>query len=127
MQHHEGGERSTSELQTTALQSHPEVTFHRFFEAFNREDLDELDEAWTSPFAYYPNDEMKVFDRYRDFVNFDGGRASGWAGTRINTLEVVLENHGTAVANTNLARLTSDGTELASGHLAFVLGNSNGG
>jgi hypothetical protein len=66
-----------------------------------------------------------VFTRYRDFVNFDGSRASGWAYTRINTIEVPLHDRATAIAVTNLSRLTSEDTELASGTSAFVLVNSD--
>ena len=46
-----------------------EHAFRRFIDAFNREDLDALDDAWTSPFAYTSNGEVKTFAKYRDFVN----------------------------------------------------------
>jgi hypothetical protein len=74
-------------------------------------------------FAYATNGEVRVFTRYRDFVNFDGLRASGWACTRINTIDVLLHDRATAIVVTNLSRLTRKDTELASGTLAFVLVN----
>jgi hypothetical protein len=106
-------------------QTSPEVALCEFIDAFNQEDLAALDEAWTSPFAYATNGEVRVFTRYRDFVNFDGLRASGWASTRINPIDVLLHDRATAIAVTNLSRLTSEDTELASGTLAFVLVNSD--
>jgi hypothetical protein len=66
-----------------------------------------------------------MFTRYRDYVNFDGLRASGWASTRINTIDVLLHDRATAIAVTNLTRLTRKDTELAAGTLAFVLVNSD--
>jgi len=102
-------------------QSGPEHAFRCFIDAFNREELAALDDAWTSPFAYATNGEVTTFAAYRDFVNFNGLHATGWARTTINLLDVVLDDGSTAVINTNLSRLTSDGTELASGSLTFVL------
>ena len=104
-----------------------EHAFRGFIDAFNREDLDALDDAWTSPFAYASNGEVKTFAKYRDFVNFDGLRATGWARTRINQLDVLLDDGATAVINTNLVRLASDGSEIASGNLSFMLVNDHDG
>jgi hypothetical protein len=103
----------------------PEAAFRECIDALNREDLAALDETWTSPFAYATNGEVRVFTRYRDFVNFDGLRASGWACTRINTIDVLLHDRATAIAVTNPSHLTSEDTELASGNLAFVFVNSD--
>ena len=108
-------------------ESGPEHTFRRFIDAFNREDLDALDDAWTSPFAYASNGEVKTFAKYRDFVNFDGLRATGWARTRIDSLDVLLDDGTTALISADLCRLASDGTELASGSLSFVLVNGRVG
>jgi ketosteroid isomerase-like protein len=106
-------------------QMNPEAAFREFIDAFNREDLDALDDSWTSPLAYATNSEVRMFTRYRDYVNFDGLRASGWASTRINTIDVLLHDRATAIAVTNLTRLTRKDTELAAGTLAFVLVNSD--
>jgi hypothetical protein len=106
-------------------QTSPEKAFREFIDALNREDLAALDETWTSPFAYATNGEVRVFTRYRDFVNFDGVRTSSWASNRINTIGVLLHDRATAIAVTNPSHLTSEDTELASGNLAFVLVNSD--
>jgi len=104
-----------------------EHAFRGFIDAFNREDLDALDDAWTSPFAYASNGEVKTFAKYRDFVNFDGLRAAGWAHTHIDSLDVLLDDGTTALISADLCRLASDGTELASGSLSFVLVNHRDG
>jgi hypothetical protein len=106
-------------------QTSPEKAFRQFIDAFNREDLDALDEAWTSPFACATNGEVRVFTRYRDFVNFDGLRASSWASNRINTIDVLLHDRASAIAVTNISRLTGKDTEFATGTSAFVLVNSD--
>jgi len=103
--------------------SGPETAFRNFIDAFNREDLATLDSSWTSPFAYAVNGEVKTFAKYRDFVNFDGLHATGWARTRIDHLDVLLDDGSTALVSATLSRLTSDGTELASGSLSFLLVN----
>jgi ketosteroid isomerase-like protein len=104
-----------------------EHVFRCFIDAFNREDVDALDDAWTSPFAYASNGEVKTFAKYRDFVNFDGLRATGWARTRIDSLDVLLDDGTTALVSADLCRLASDDTELASGSLSFVLVNGRDG
>jgi hypothetical protein len=97
-------------------QVNPEAAFREFIDAFNREDLDALDDSWTSPLAYATNSEVRMFTRYRDYVNSYGLTASGWASTRINTIDVLLHDRATAIAVTNLTRLMSEDTELSAGN-----------
>ena len=99
----------------------PEAAFRRFIDAFNKEDLPALDDAWTSPFSYVTNGEAQVFARYRDFVNFEGLRASGWARTQVSRAEMLLCDDTSAVIDSTLTRLAADDTEIASGTLVFVL------
>lgn len=67
------------------------------------------------------------FAKYRDFVNFDGLRVTGWVRTRIDRLDVLLDDGSTALVNAVLCRLANDGTKLASGSLSFVLVNDRDG
>jgi hypothetical protein len=43
-----------------------EAAFRRFIDAFNKEDLLALDDAWTSPFSYVTNGEAQVYARFCD-------------------------------------------------------------
>ncbi len=99
----------------------PEAALRQFIDAFNKEDLPALDDAWTSPFSYVTNGEAQVYARYRDFVNFQGLRASGWARTQVSGVEVLLSDDTSAVIDSTLTRLAADDTAIASGKLIFVL------
>jgi hypothetical protein len=99
----------------------PEAALRQFIDAFNKEDLPALDDAWTSPFSYVTNGEAQVYARYRDFVNFAGLRASGWARTQVSRVEVLLGDDTSAVIDSTLTRLAADDTAIASGNLIFVL------
>ena len=93
----------------------------QFCDAFNREDLSTLDELWTSPFVYVMNSETKKYAKYRDFANFEKLRASGWAQTRFDDTQVLIQDTTSAVVNVKLVRLKIDNTELASGNFTVVL------
>jgi hypothetical protein len=99
----------------------PEAAFRRFIDAFNKEDLSALDDAWTSPLSYVTNGEAQVYARYHDFVNFEGLRTSGWTRTQVSRVKVLLSDDTSAVIDSTLTRLAADDTEIASGKLVFVL------
>lgn len=106
--------------------SDPIETYRAFIDALNREDLDALDGFWSQPFVYATADEAKVHPRYREFVDFDGLRAAGWARTRIDSVELLTHDGATVVLTSQVSRLRTDDSLLAVGKLTFVMSQVDG-
>ena len=56
----------------------PAETLYVYMDHFNNEDMDALNEMLEPPFFFVRGTDRGVYDKYEDFVDFQGLRNSGW-------------------------------------------------
>ena len=61
------------------LLTDPQLVAVQFFEYFNDENLEGLEDTTAQPFTYNINGKVTQYNSIVDAINFDGLRASGWA------------------------------------------------
>ena len=83
----------------------PQLVAIQFFEHFNDENLEGLEETTAQPFTYNINGKVTQYNSIVDAINFDGLRASGWAYSGINNNELlVIVEEKLATVSINFSR-----------------------
>ena len=83
----------------------PQLVAVQFFEHFNDENLEGLEDTTAQPFTYNINGKVTQYESIVDAINFDGLRASGWAYSGINNNELlVIVEEKLATVSINFSR-----------------------
>jgi len=104
----------------------PIQTIAQYVEDFNNMDLNALNDSSGSPFFWLMGDDRDLYDHYDDLVDFEGLQNGGWSYSKINSLELLYEDHRTAIVYMNFSRYNaSDEMILTAAANYLLVNNSN--
>ena len=69
----------------------PTETMSVYMDHFNNEDMKAINEMIEPPFFFLRGTDKGVYDKYEDFVDFQGLRNSGWSYSKVNSFEMIYE------------------------------------
>ena len=104
----------------------PKETVMQFMNEFNRENYAGIDAVFTSPAAYLVGDEVRIFSKYAEHLNFDDLRATGWVRTELDSMETVMDDNSSVLIRVTLTRFRSDDTEHSTGDGCYLLVQEHG-
>ena len=104
----------------------PKETVMQFMNEFNRENYAGIDAVFTSPAAYLVGDEVRIFYKYAEHLNFDDLRATGWVRTELDSMETVMNDNSSVLIRVTLTRFRSDDTEHSTGDGCCLLVQEHG-
>lgn len=104
----------------------PKETVMQFMNEFNRENYAGIDAVFTSPAAYLVGDEVRIFYKYAEHLNFDDLRATGWVRTELDSMETVMNDNSSVLIRVTLTRFRSDDTEHSTGDGCYLLVQEHG-
>ena len=109
------------------LLTDPQLVAVQFFEYFNDENLEGLEDTTAQPFPYNINGKVTQYKSIVDAINFDGLRASGWAYSGINDNEVlVIVEEKLATVSINFSRYNDQGIAYDTENVIYQLGKVDG-
>ena len=111
--------------------SSPDLSAHQvaiqgYFEYFNAEDIESLNNASGQPFTLVNGGKISESNKYVDAVDFEGFGSSGWAYSRIHQNELVYEDDMTAMVNINFSRYDSTDAVISTSDVVYLLVNRDG-
>ncbi|MDC0591218.1 hypothetical protein OAP13_04825, partial [Gammaproteobacteria bacterium] len=86
----------------------PEEALYKYFELFNSEDKEAINEASDSPFVFVIGNNKTISENYGDSVDFEGLKKQGWAYSKINESELIYADEISAMVDINFSRLSDD-------------------
>ena len=101
--------------------SAPQVAIQKYFEYFNAEDIDSLNNASGQPFTLINGGKISKWNKYGDAVDFGGLESSGWAYSRINQNQLIYEDDMTAMVNINFSRYDSADAVISTSDVIYLL------
>ena len=70
----------------------PEKFLQYYFDAFNAQDAKKLDTVFAKPFQRIRNGETISYTSWREYINFELIKETGWKRSIINETEVVYDS-----------------------------------
>ena len=104
----------------------PAETMYVYMDHFNNEDMDALNEMLEPPFFFVRGTDRGVYDKYEDFVDFQGLRNSGWNYSKIDSTDLIYEDPKTCMINWIFSRYDKDDNVTATQSVDYLLMNVNG-
>ena len=104
-----------------AQKKSPVEAVERYFDYFNKEDKQALNENSDSPFIFNIGNETSTHEKYGDSVDFDGLRAIGWAYSAINGADLVYKDDLSAMVDINFSRYNSSDQLLSKTDVTYML------
>ena len=105
----------------------PQLVAVQFFDHFNNENLEGLEETTAQPFTYNINGKVTHYNSIGDAINFDGLRASGWAYSGINDNELlVIVEEKLATVSINFSRYNGQGIAYDTENVIYQLAKVEG-
>ena len=104
----------------------PAETLYVYMDHFNNEDTQAINEMTDFPFFFIRGTDKGVYDKYEDFVDFQGLRNSGWNYSKIDSTEMIYEDPKTAMINWIFSRYDKDDNVTATQSVDYLLMNVNG-
>ena len=109
------------------LLTDPQLVAVQFFEHFNDENLEGLEETTAQPFTYNINGKVTQYNSIVDAINFDGLRKSGWAYSGINDNELlVIVEEKLATVSINFSRYNDQGIAYDTENVIYQLAKVEG-
>ena len=82
----------------------PTETMSIYMDHFNNADIKAINEIIEPPFFFLNGTDKGVYDKYEDFVDFQGLRNSGWVYSKVNSFEMIYEGPETSMINWSFSR-----------------------
>ena len=102
-------------------QKTPEKFLQYYFDAFNAQDAKKLDTVFARPFQRIRNGETVSYNSWREYINFDVIKKTGWKRSVIDETEIVYDSDKTAVVRIIFSRLDSSDKIVAKAEAAMVV------
>ena len=99
----------------------PEKFLQYYFDAFNAQDAKKLDTVFAKPFQRIRNGETISYTSWREYINFELIKETGWKRSIINETEVVYDSEKTAVVRIIFSRLDASDNIVAKAEAAMVV------
>ena len=102
-------------------QRSPEGAIDSFISLFNKQQVASLDDAANSPWFTIVDGTTSVFQSYREMIDFEGLKATGWSYSRTKDVDVISNDGNTAFVSAFLERLDRSDKVIFDGQIIFVL------
>ena len=99
----------------------PEKFLQYYFDAFNAQDANKLDTVFASPFQRIRNGDTVSYNSWREYINFDVIKKTGWKRSVIDETEIVYDSDKTAVVRIIFSRLDASDKIVAKAEAAMVV------
>jgi hypothetical protein len=99
----------------------PEKFLQYYFDAFNAQDEKKLDTVFATPFQRIRNGETVSYNSWREYINFDVIKKTGWKRSVIDETEIVYDSDKTAVVRIIFSRLDASDKIVAKAEAAMVV------
>ena len=99
----------------------PEKFLQYYFDAFNAQDANKLDTVFASPFQRIRNGDTVSYNSWREYINFDVIKKTGWKRSVIDETEIVYDSDKTAVVRIIFSRLDASNKIVAKAEAAMVV------
>ena len=99
----------------------PEKFLQYYFDAFNAQDAKKLDTVFAAPFQRIRNGEIVSYNSWREYINFDVVKKTGWKRSVIDETEIVYDSDKTAVVRIIFSRLDASNKIVAKAEAAMVV------
>ena len=99
----------------------PEKFLQYYFDAFNAQDAKKLDTVFARPFQRIRNGETVSYNSWREYINFDVIKKTGWKRSVIDETEIVYDSDKTAVVRIIFSRLDASDKIVAKAEAAMVV------
>ena len=99
----------------------PEKFLQYYFDAFNAQDAEKLDTVFAAPFQRIRNGETVSYNSWREYINFDWIKKTGWKRSVIDETEIVYDSDKTAVVRIIFSRLDASDKIVAKAEAAMVI------
>ena len=99
----------------------PEKFLQYYFDAFNAQDAKKLDTVFSTPFQRIRNGETVSYNSWREYINFDRIKKTGWKRSVIDETEIVYDSDKTAVVRIIFSRLDASDKIVAKAEAAMVI------
>ncbi len=99
----------------------PEKFLQYYFDAFNAQDAEKLDTVFAAPFQRIRNGETVSYNSWREYINFDFIKKTGWKRSVIDETEIVYDSDKTAVVRIIFSRLDASDKIVAKAEAAMVI------
>jgi len=104
-----------------AQQKSPIEAVEKYFDYFNNENKQALNEASDSPFIFSIGNKTTAHEKYGDSVDFDGLKAIGWAYSSINSADLVYKDDASAMVSINFSRYNADDEAISTTAVTYML------
>ena len=102
-------------------EKNPEKFLQYYFDAFNAQDAKKLDTVFATPFQRIRNGEIVSYNSWREYINFDVVKKTGWKRSVIDETEIVYDSDKTAVVRIVFSRLDASNKIVAKAEAAMVV------
>ena len=99
----------------------PEKFLQYYFDAFNAQDTKKLDTVFAKPFQRIRNGEPVSYTSWREYINFEVVKKTGWKRSVINETEIVYDSDKTAVVRILFSRLDASDNIVAKAEAAMII------
>ena len=99
----------------------PEKFLQYYFDAFNAQDAKKLDTVFATPFLRIRNGETVSYTSWREYINFEVVKKTGWKRSVINETEIVYDSDKTAVVRILFSRLDASDNIVAKAEAAMII------
>ena len=99
----------------------PEKFLQYYFDAFNAQDAEKLDTVFATPFQRIRNGETVNYTSWREYINFEVVKKTGWKRSVINETEIVYDSDKTAVVRILFSRLDASDNIVAKAEAAMII------
>ena len=99
----------------------PEKFLQYYFDAFNAQDAEKLDTVFATPFLRIRNGETVSYTSWREYINFEVVKKTGWKRSVIDETEIVYGSDKTAVVRIIFSRLDASDKIVAKAEAAMVV------
>ena len=99
----------------------PEKFLQYYFDAFNAQDAKKLDTVFAKPFQRIRNGETVSYTSWREYINFEVVKKTGWKRSVINETEIVYHSDKTAVVRILFSRLDASDNIVAKAEAAMII------
>lgn len=99
----------------------PEKFLQYYFDAFNAQDAEKLDTVFATPFQRIRKGETVSYTSWREYINFEVVKKTGWKRSVINETEIVYETDKTAVVRILFSRLDASDNIVAEAEGAMII------
>ena len=92
-----------------------------YVDAFNAQDAEKLNTVFATPFQKIQNGKIVSYTSWREYINFEVVKKTGWKRSVINKVDIVYNSDKTAVVRFLFSRLDASDNIIAKAEAALII------